>query len=154
MPQTIEHLHKVLNDPSATPEQKDEAAKLLLASSGQVAPAQPEPHEQIADDDPGLAEWGFVNGNRVIHDPSDALYFKLNPMTLGDAKAALTRRRAAEKLITVAKDQTRPTAERLAALSDIYSRGLPWPHWTCGIPAAEVRGLTPERILNRLSQCA
>jgi hypothetical protein len=131
-----------------------EAELAALEPKAQTIPAEPEPNEQIADNDPALEQFGFVNGVRHITDPTDALYFKLNPMTLADGKAALARRRAAEKLIIVAKDRTRPTAERVAALSDIYSRGLPWPYWTCCIPAAEVRGLTPERILNRLNQCA
>lgn len=126
---------------------KNEISQLEAAT----APAQPEPLAQIADNDPGLIAFGFENGKRVEKDEFDRLYNKLNPLTLSEAKAALARRRAAEKLITVAKDETRPTGERLAALSDIFNRGLPWPHWICGIPAAEVRGLTIERVLDRLT---
>jgi hypothetical protein len=126
---------------------KNEISQLEAAT----APAQPEPTAQIADNDPGLAEFGFENGKRVEKDEFDRLYNKLNPLSLSEAKAALARRRAAEKLMAIAKDQSRLTGERLAALSDIFNRGLPWPHWTCGIPAAEIRGVTIERILDRLT---
>jgi hypothetical protein len=135
---------------------KDEVAALELAAQSQLPqpiPAQPEPND-IADNDPGLIAFGFENGKRVEKDEFDRLYNTLNPLSLSEAKAALAHRRAAEKLLTIAKDETRPTDERLVALSDIYSRGLPWPHWMCGIPAAEIRGLTPERVLDRLTPSA
>jgi hypothetical protein len=126
---------------------KNEISQLEAAT----APAQPEPLAQIADNDPGLIAFGFEKGKRVEKDEFDRLYNKLNPLTLSEAKAALIRRRAAEKLMAVAKDQSHSRVERLAALCEIAERGLPWPHWVCGIPAAEIRGLTAERVLDRLA---
>jgi hypothetical protein len=144
----IEALQEIVNDESLSAEQRKAAAEHILQLQGEP---MPEPTAQIADNDPGLIAFGFENGKRIEKDEFDRLYNKLNPLSLSEAKAALARRRAAEKLIAVAKDATRPTGERLAALSDIFNRGLPWPHWMCGIPAAEVRGLTIERILDRLT---
>jgi hypothetical protein len=147
MSNQIEELQKIVNDESLSAEQRKAAAEHILQLQGEQ---MPEPLVQIADNYPELEQFGFVNGKRHITDPNDALYFKLNPLTLAEAKAGLARRRAAEKLLAVAKDQTRNTAERLAALSNIYTRGLPWPHWITGIPAAEIRAVTPEGILRML----
>jgi hypothetical protein len=147
MSNQIEELQKIVNDESLSAEQRKAAAEHILQLQGEP---MPEPLAQIADNDPGLIAFGFEKGKRVEKDEFDRLYNKLNPLTLADAKAALARRRAAEKLMAVAKDQSHSRVERLAALSDIFNRGLPWPHWVCGIPAAEIRNLTPERILDRL----
>jgi hypothetical protein len=138
---TIEQLHAIIADPNASQNQKDEAAKLLLAASGESVPSQPEPQPQIADNDPGLAQWGFVNGKQVENDAFDALYNRLNPLSLADAKRALASQRQREKLIATVRNESLPTDQRIAAATQINAEGS-FPH------------LNPEQIVEHLSGTA
>lgn len=137
----LETLKAIVDDENRPANERAAAAEHILALQGQQpsAPVQePEPWEQIADDDPGLTQWGFVGGKRIAADSTDVLYFSICPMTLADAREALLASRKRVALFAKVRDESLPMDQRIAAANAIRNEGS-FPH------------LKPEEIVEQVA---